>query len=172
MPQFDTHFLSPLIFWSLVSFGILLLLLYKLALPPIVAALDAREQTIKRNLEEAERMRSEAEQLLNQYKARLKQAQEEAEKFLAEGRQQAQRLLEENQQRVSQETERMMAEARQEIHREQQKAVDELKRHVVDLTLLITEKILGRALTASDRLRLIEEPLEELAAKDKSQWGL
>src|SRR3989304_2598463 len=163
MPQFDTHFLSPLIFWSLVSFGILLLLLYKLALPPIVGALDAREQTIKRNLEEAERMRSEAAQLLNQ---------EEAEKFLAEGRQQAQRLLEENQQRVSQETERMMAEARQEIHREQQKAVDELKRHVVDLTLLITEKILGRALTASDRLRLIEEPLEELAAKDKSPWGL
>jgi F-type H+-transporting ATPase subunit b len=172
MPQFDTHFLSPLIFWSLISFGLLLGLLYKFALPPIIGALKEREDTIRVDLERAEQTRKEAEQLLVQYQARLKQAEQDAEKILAETQQRAQRLLEENQQRVGQETDRMMAEARQEILREQQKALQELKRHVVDLTLLVTEKILGRALTPSDHLRFIETSVEELAAQDKSRRDL
>lgn len=172
MPQFDTHFLSPLIFWSLISFGLLLGLLYKFALPPIIGALEEREKTIKGNLDGAERTRKEAEQLLAQYRDKLQRAEEEAEKILAETQQRVQRLLEENQQRIGQETERTMAEARQEIIREQQKAINELKRYVVDLTLLVTEKVLRRTLSDSDHLRLIEESVEQLAAKDKSQWGL
>jgi len=171
MPQFDTHFLSPLIFWSLISFGLLLGLLYKFALPPIIGALEEREKTIKGDLEQAEQTRKEAEQLLAQYRATLKRAEEEAEKILAETQQRAQRLLEENQQRIGQETERMMAEARQETLREQQKAMNELKRYVVDLTILVTEKVLRRTLNDSDHLRLIEESLEEFAAQTKGQQG-
>src|SRR6266446_6244150 len=165
MPQFDTHFLSPLIFWSLVSFGLLLGLLYKFVLPPLIAGLEERKKTIKENLEQAERMRKDAEQLLAQYRDKLKRAAEEAEKILAETQQRSQRLLEENQQRIGQETERMMAEARQEILREQQKTMNELKRYVVDLTLLVTEKVLRRTLNDSDHLRLIEESVEEFATK-------
>ena len=171
MPQFDMHFLSPLIFWSLISFGLLLALLYKFVLPPIVGALDAREKAIKENLERAEQTRKDAEQLLTDYRARLKRADEESEKILAETQHRAQRLLEENQQRVVQETGRMMAQARQEIQREQQHAVNELKRHVADLTLLATEKILKRSLNPSDHARLIEESLEEFTAQNKNRQG-
>src|SRR6185436_20062 len=150
MPQFDTHFMSPLIFWSLISFGLLLSLLYKFVFPLIIGALDAREKSIKENIERAEQTRKEAEQLLADYRARLKRADEESEKILAETQHRAQRLLEENQQRVVQETGRMMGQARQEIQREQQKATNELKRYVADLTLLATEKILKRSLNPSD----------------------
>jgi len=172
MPQFDTHFLSPLIFWSLISFGILLGLLYKFAFPLIIGALETREKTIRENLERAEQTRKEAEHLLVQYQTRLKQAEQDAEKILAETQKRAQRLLEENQQRVGQETERMMAEARQEILREQQKVLQELKRHVVDLTLLVTEKLLRRTLTPSDHLRFVEASVEELAAQEKDHRSL
>jgi F-type H+-transporting ATPase subunit b len=169
MPQFDTHFMSPLIFWSLVSFGLLLGLLYKFVFPPIIKALDDREKTIKGSLERAEQIRKDAEQLLAEYRSRLKRADEESEKILAETQHRAQRLLEENQQRIVQETGRMTAQARQEILREQQKAMNELKRYVVDLTLLATEKILKRSLNPSDHLRLIEESLEEFTAQNKNQ---
>jgi F-type H+-transporting ATPase subunit b len=169
MPQFDTHFMSPLIFWSLVSFGLLLGLLYKFVFPPIIKALDDREKTIKGSLEHAEQIRKDAEQLLAEYRSRLKRADEESEKILAETQHRAQRLLEENQQRIVQETGRMTAQARQEILREQQKAMNELKRYVVDLTLLATEKILKRSLNPSDHLRLIEESLEEFTAQNKNQ---
>jgi len=169
MPQFDTHFMSPLIFWSLISFGILLGLLYKFVFPPIIGALDEREKTIKDSLERAEQTRKDAEQLLVEYRSRLKRAGEESEKILAETQHRAQRLLEENQQRIVQETGRMTAQARQDILREQQKAMNELKRYVVDLTLLATEKILKRSLNPADHLRLIEESLEEFTAQNKSQ---
>lgn len=168
MPQFDTHFMSPLIFWSLISFGLLLGLLYKFVFPPIIRALDDREKTIKDSLERAEQTRKDAEQLLAEYRSRLKRADEESEKILAETQHRAQRLLDENQQRIVQETGRMTAQARQEIVREQQKAMNELKRYVVDLTLLATEKILKRSLNPADHLRLIEESLEEFTAQNKN----
>src|SRR5881296_1951865 len=63
MPQFDTHFFSSLIFWEIVSFGILLWVLYKYAFPPILETLETRERRVKESLEQAERHRAEAERI-------------------------------------------------------------------------------------------------------------
>ena len=47
MPQFDTHFFSSLIFWEIISFAVLLFILWKYAFPPILQTLDERERRIR-----------------------------------------------------------------------------------------------------------------------------
>ena len=54
MPQFESHFFSSLIFWEVVSFAILLFVLYKFAFPGILSALEEREKKIKDSLDQAE----------------------------------------------------------------------------------------------------------------------
>src|SRR2546430_10400003 len=83
MPHFDPHFFSSLIFWEIVSFGILLWVLYKYAFPPILETLETRERRIKESLEQAERHRAEAERKLREYEAKLSAAGREAEAVLA-----------------------------------------------------------------------------------------
>src|SRR5881296_120799 len=100
MPQFDTHFFSSLIFWEIVSFGILLWVLYKYAFPPILETLETRERRIKESLEEAERK-------LREYEAKLSAAGREAEAVLARAQDRAQSLMEENEQRLLAEAERI-----------------------------------------------------------------
>ncbi|HET8579605.1 MAG TPA: ATP synthase F0 subunit B, partial [Nitrospiraceae bacterium] len=78
MPQFESHFFPSLIFWEFVSFGILLWVLYKFALPPILNILEERERKIRESLEQAERHRSEAEVKLREYEAKLNAASREA----------------------------------------------------------------------------------------------
>ena len=100
MPQFESHFFSSLIFWEILSFGILFFLLYKYAFPSLLGMLEEREKKIKDSLDQAERHRSEAERRLKEYEAKLATAAKDAEALLAQAKERAQRLMEENEQRM------------------------------------------------------------------------
>ena len=162
MPQFDTSFLSSLIFWSLVSFGILVFLLYKYAFPVILETLENRERHIREGLEQAERARKEAEQLLADYQARLVGAQQEAHTILEPAWQRAQEAVEENEKRLERVTAKMLEEARREIEREREAATKEIRAHVVDLVLQAAAQLLQREVGDQDHRRLVEDTLQKI----------
>ncbi|MEK6617073.1 MAG: F0F1 ATP synthase subunit B [Nitrospirota bacterium] len=163
MPQFDTHFFSSLIFWEVVSFGILLWVLYKFAFPPILETLETRERKIKESLEQAERHRAEAERKMQEYEAKLSAAAREAEAVVAQAKDRAQRLLEENEQRLQADAERIKGDAGREIERERRKAIQEIRNQTTDLALLVAEKVVGRSLSDADHRRMADEALEAVA---------
>ena len=74
-----------LIIWTLVSFFILLILLKKVAFPPILQGMKKREETIKQQLDEAQKTKKEAETLMEDYKRQLAEARSEAQKIINEG---------------------------------------------------------------------------------------
>jgi len=168
MPQFETHFFSSLIFWELISFGILLWVLYKFALPPILETLETRERKIRDSLDQAEQNRATAERKLQDYEAKLQGAAKEAEAIIAEAKQNAQRLLEENEQRLRTESQRIKEETTQEIERERRKALQDIKNTTADLAVLVAQKVIGRSLTDADHQRFAQEALEEVASQSKN----
>ena len=169
VPQFDLHFLSPLLFWSVVSFGILLFLLHRYAFPLIFKILEERENKIRGSLEEADRIRQEAKELLAQYESKLKGVQQEVQSILEDARNQARRLIEEGQERMKREAQQMIKEAKADIERQRQQVMGEIQEATVDLILTTTEKILERELTQSDHRRLVEEVIQEVAEGRQSQ---
>ncbi len=170
MPQFDSHFFSSLIFWELISFGILLWVLSKFALPPILEALETRERKIRDSIDQAEQSRTSAEQRLQEYEAKLRGAAQEAEAMLTEARTKSQRMLEENEQRLRAESERIKAETTQEIDRERRKALQDIRGEAADLALLVAEKVLTRSLSDDDNRRFAQEALQSVSA-DHSASG-
>jgi len=164
MPQFETHFYSSLIFWEIVSFGILLWVMYKYALPPILEILETRERKIRDNIEQAEESRAAAERRLAEYQTKLEGIAKEAEGILGEARHKAQRALEENEQRLRAESDRIKAETSQEIDRERRKALKEIREQTADLAILVAEKVLERTVGDEDHQRLAEEALQAVSA--------
>ncbi|HKC93575.1 MAG TPA: F0F1 ATP synthase subunit B [Nitrospira sp.] len=162
MPQFDSHFFSTLIFWEVVSFGILLFLLYKYAFPGILSMLEEREKKIKDSLDQAERHRTEAERKLKEYEAKLAASSKEAEGILATAKERAQQLMEENEQRLTAEAERIKGDATREIDHERRKAIQEIRTQTTDLALMVAEKVLQRSLNDADNRRLADEALDAL----------
>jgi F-type H+-transporting ATPase subunit b len=163
MPQFESHFFSSLIFWEVVSFGILLFVLYKFAFPGILAVLEERERKIKDNLDQAERHRSEAERKLKEYEAKLNAASREAEGILAAAKERAQRLMEENEQRLTAEADRIKGDATRAIDQERRKAIQEIRTQTTDIALMVAEKVVQRSLNDADHRRLADEALDALA---------
>jgi F-type H+-transporting ATPase subunit b len=80
-----------LMIWTLIAFGISMLLLRKYAFPPISDALEKRSRAIQDSIDHAEQTRKEADKLLEEYRARLKEAREQAEDILVRSRKAAER---------------------------------------------------------------------------------
>jgi F-type H+-transporting ATPase subunit b len=163
MPQFESHFFSSLIFWEIVSFAILLFVLYKFAFPGILSVLEEREKKIKDSLDQAERHRSEAERKLKEYEAKLNMAAKEAEGVLTAAKERAQRLMEENEQRMTIEAERIKGDATREIDHERRKAIQDIRAQTTDLVLMVAEKVVQRSLSEADHRKFADEALEALS---------
>lgn len=163
MPQFDTHYFSTLIFWEVLSFAILLWILWKFAFPPILQTLDERERKIRESLEQADRHRAEAEQKMHEYEAKLKAASKEAENVLTAARERAQRVMEENEQRLKTETQKYKDDATRAIEQERRRAIQDIRNQTTEMALLVAEKVVGRSLTDADHKRMADEALASVA---------
>ena len=163
MPQFESDFFSSLIFWEVISFGILLFVLYKYAFPGILSALEEREKKIKDSLDQAEQHRSEAERRLKDYEAKLSAAGKEAEAILAAAKDRAQRLLDENEQRMTTEAERIKGDATRAIEQERRRAIQDIRTQTTDLALMVAEKVVQRSLTDTDHRKFTDDALDALS---------
>jgi len=151
-----------LMIWTLLAFGITLFLLNKLAFPRIAEALDRRRQAIEDSIANAERSKREADELLEEYRARLREAREQAEDITARARKAADSVADEAKAQATRQREELMAGARRDIEQETRRALEEIRNEVADLTVLATEKVTRKSLTPEDHRRLIEDALGEV----------
>ena len=163
-----------LMIWTLLAFGITLYVLAKLAFPRIAEALDKRQKAIEESIEESERTRQEADDLLEEYRARLKEAREQAEEITIRARKAADSLADSAKVEAGKQREELLAATRRDIEAETRRALEEIRKEVANLTVVATEKVTRKSLTPEDHRRLIEDALREvdfstLAGKEGSQ---
>jgi F-type H+-transporting ATPase subunit b len=151
-----------LMIWTLLAFGITLYLLNKLAFPRIAEALDRRRRAIEESIEHADRAKAEADELLDEYRARLREAREQAEDIVVRARKAADTLADESKAQAVQQREELLATTRRDIEAETRRALDEIRKEVANLTVIATEKVTRKSLTPDDHRRLIEEALGEV----------
>jgi F-type H+-transporting ATPase subunit b len=151
-----------LMIWTLLAFGISLAILRKVAFPRIAEALDKRRRAIVDSIESAERTRHEADELLQEYRERLKEAREQADDIVSRARRASENLQEETKVEARQQREALMEATRRDIEQETRRALDEIRKEVASLTVLATEKVTRKSLDDDDHRRLIEEALEEV----------
>ncbi len=151
--------------WTVVIFTALLLVLWRFAWGPILAAVRAREEGIQNALEEARRRQAEAAELLEEHKKQLADARRQAQEILAEGRDAADRVRKELEAKAREESEAILTRARAEIGRERDAALDALRRESVDLALAAASKLLHQKLDSEQDRKLVMEFVDGLSAK-------
>jgi F-type H+-transporting ATPase subunit b len=160
-----------LMIWTLLLFGISMYFLAKVAFPRISEALDKRQRAIEDSIDAAERTRSEADQLLAEYRERLKDARAQAEQIVERARHAAEVHESESLGDARKKREQMMEQTRRDIETETRRAIDEIRREVADLTVLATEKVTRKTLTDEDQRRLVEDALGEIDFSTLSAGG-
>jgi F-type H+-transporting ATPase subunit b len=151
-----------LMIWVLVVFLISYLILRRWVFPVIGQALDRRAKTINGEIDAAEKLRTDAQQVLDEYRERLAEARSQADEIVTRARQAGDAHQKEAVEAARAERERLIEQTRRDVQAETRRAIDEIRREVADLTVLATEKVTRKTLNDADQKRLVEDALSEL----------
>lgn len=152
--------------WTWVVFLTLFFVLKKFAWPAILKSAEEREQTIQRQLSEAERLNAEAKTLLLQQEKAMAEARSSAQSLLAEAKSQSERERTAAVEKTKAEQEEMLARARREIGAERERAIADLRLEAVDLSLAAASRLVGQRLDSESDRNLVTGYLASLETKN------
>lgn len=151
-----------LMIWTLVLFLVTMWVLSKVAFPKIQEALDKRAKMISESIDAAERQRRESDELLAEYRARLAEAREQADDIMARARKSAETAEAEAAAAGKEKRDEIVAAAGREAEARTKRALDDIRQEIANLTVLATERVTRKSLSAEDQKRLVEEALSEV----------
>ncbi|MEC8915630.1 MAG: F0F1 ATP synthase subunit B [Candidatus Neomarinimicrobiota bacterium] len=155
--------LDPGLFiWTILTFLVLFFVLAKFAWKPLLAALEARENTIRVSLEDAEKAKTELERLNAESEEIIAKARSEAQSIHVEARAAAEKIKTDLMSEAEEDAGKIRDEAEKQIRVEKEKAINEIRQEVVDLSLAVAEKVIKKNLSKEDNKDLIENSLKNL----------
>lgn len=146
---------------QIVNFTLLALLLYFVAYKPVLRMLDERSARINKGIQDAEQASRRAAEMEQEFERQMADARREGQEIVAQATQASERAGQEILERAREESRTQIERAREEIARERDLAMADLRRQVAELSLTISEKILGETLDEQSQHRLIAEFMEQ-----------
>ncbi len=153
---------TTLVFIAVVLF--FLMLAYFGVHKKIGGALDARSDAIRAELEEARRLREEAQTLLASYQRKQKEAEAQAESIVKQARSDAEHMAVQAREDLGERLERRAAQAEAKIANAEAQAMSEVKNKAADLAMDTAETLLRTKLTAGDKSKLVQEGIKQMGA--------
>jgi F-type H+-transporting ATPase subunit b len=152
------------LFWGSLSFVILFFLLAKVAYPGIKKGMEGRAEKIRTSIDEAERARSEAQRILDEYQRQLADAKSESARIIEEARQAADKLRQDLKKQAETEVAELRGRAQEDIQAQVQRAMADLQARVAELAIELAEKVVERSLDRETNMQLIENYINQVGA--------
>ena len=151
--------------FTLITFGLFLFVLKKMAWKPLIEGLEKREGKIQAALSDAENARIKAQKLLDDHQHKIDRVQDQVREILAEARRDAEVTKNDIITTAQREADASKNRALVEIQRAKDAALDELFDQMSGTVAKATQQVVGRSLTGADHERLIREALQEFSSR-------
>ena len=153
--------------WTIVTFLLLVGLLAKFAWRPLLAALDARQEAIRRSLDDVRQAKQDLEKVHAESAKILAQARAEADAIMSSTRTDVNQFREEMRQKARTEAEGIVKNAERQIELETARALQQIRHEAVDISVNIASKLLQRNVSKDDNARLIEDTFKQIEASER-----
>jgi len=163
MPQLDASTFVSQIFWLIVCFSFLYYLLSKKALPRVAEVLEARADRIRADLDEAQRLKKDAEDALGRYEQVVAKAQGKAQAEVAETQAKLQAEAADAQAKLDEKLAKQITEAEQRIAKARADALKDLDDAALSTAQAAAERLGGIKVTKTDAKAALDAVLKEAA---------
>ena len=153
--------------WTILTFMVLVALLAKFAWRPLLAALDERQQAIRKSLDDARQAKQDLERVHAESAKILDQARKDAESIVASTRTDVNQFREEMRLKAREEAAGIVKNAERQIELETARALQQIRHEAVDLSVTIASKLLQRNVSKDDNARLIEDTFKQIEASGR-----
>lgn len=154
------------ILWTIITFGILAVLLAKFAWKPLLQTLQDREKTIKDALDQAQKAKVEAEETLRRNQEVLAQARRDTAQIVEQGKREAESQKSEILAQARKEAQDLVEQGKKQVQFEQKQAMDQLRRQVADLAIQAAERLIARSLDDSKQRELLDDYVRNLTSME------
>jgi F-type H+-transporting ATPase subunit b len=153
-------------FWVAVAFVAFVLVLLYYRVPRLISkALDERAETIRKELDEARRLREEAQALLADYQKKHRNVGQETDIIVETARREAEALANETRASMTESLERRTRMAEEKIERAEAQALDEVRASAIDVAVAAAEKILREKMAAGGDASLVDQSIRDLRGR-------
>ncbi len=160
MPQLVVSDFSSQLIWLVITFVVLYLILWRVALPRIAEVMDERQRRITDGLEEAERLKAEAETAIQEYETALAQARAKAHDTATLARDRAAREVQARRAALQAELATEMAAAEARIAESRQAALANLRDVAIETAQAVTARLIGAEPSAAAAAAALNGELE------------
>ena len=158
---------SGLLFWMLLSFGIVFFVLAKFGFPVITKMVNERKEYIDHSLVIAKEANEQLAHIRTEGETILAKAHEEQNLILKEAAATRERIMQEAKEQARVESDKMLEEARRQIQAEKEDAIRDIRRQVAVLSVEIAEKVLRKNLDSEkEQMEMIDRMLDELTGSN------
>jgi F-type H+-transporting ATPase subunit b len=158
--------------WTIVSFVVLLVVLWKLAWKPVLASLQGREDFIAKQISDAEDIRKEAEGILAEYHDKLAGADREGKGIIARHTKTAEKESKDIVDLTKKELDELRTRLKAEVEFERKEAQSEFWDQAGDIVLELGKEVLGKSMDHADHDKLIDEAIVRLKEEEATQEKL
>ena len=144
------------IIWGSIAFVVLFLAMWKWAFPQVTKMLNDRTERIRRNLDDAEKVKGEAQSILEEYQRQLADARNEANRIIEEARQTADSLRRDLMARAEAEVAELRQRSNEDIAAAQDRMLADLRARIADLAINAAEKVVEKNLDRETNIALVE----------------
>lgn len=148
--------------WALLWFTVLLIVLWKFAWKPLLAGLTSRQEYIEKQITDAEKTRIDARKVLDEYGAKLADAERQGRLIISERVRDAEKLAREVHEKNQSDLEVMKQRAEADLDREKIEAEEQLWKQAGDIILRLGTEVFGKSLDDADNQKLIAEAIARL----------
>ena len=153
-------------FWAMIALFIFIGVVVYMKVPAMIAkALDERAAKIRNELEEAQRLRQEAQQLLAEFQKRRKEAEKEAAEMVAAAKRESDLILEDAHKKTEEYVARRAALAELKIGQAEREAINEVRSIAVDVATEAARKVLADRLDEKTSAQLFQDSLKAVETK-------
>ena len=149
--------------WVAISFIIFAVIAFKLGRNSVLGALDSKIAAVKTEIETAERLRVEAQELLAQYQRKQRDAEKEAQTILSKAQEQAKLLQKNAETDLAELMERRETQLAERLRRLEENAVAEIQNHAADLAVAATTEMIIQTLDEKTNTKLNEDTIKSLS---------
>jgi F-type H+-transporting ATPase subunit b len=157
MPQLDSTYFGPQLFWLFVCFALLFLGIQYFILPRFDKIFKARKKVLDHKLLQIQDLETEAEEISMEARLRLKEVQEESKKVLAEVRSELSKEIIETKAQLSKESTEKFHSANKDIKKEIDKLIESIEEQKATMAAMVLERVLGRKIDEKECQKIVEK---------------
>ena len=151
------------IFWMLIIFGIALFILKRFAWKPILNALHEREESITAALNSAEEAKKQVAEMKASNEEIIAETRREKDIILKEGKELNEKIIAEAKATAAREAKKIIDQSRQQIQNEKTAAINDIKKQVAELSVMIAEKVIKKQLAhKGEQEKLIDGLIDDI----------